>query len=131
MTVVVDASALVAALTDRGSRGAWAREIVEAGPLAAPRLARAEVANALRRLEATARLTRLEATASHNDLLALPLALFPYSPFAPRVWALRDNLTIYDAWYVALAEAIGAPLATLDRRLQGAPGPACDFLTFS
>ena len=57
--------------------------------------------------------------------MRLDLQLFPFAPFAERVWALRHNLTCYDAWYVAVAEAIGCPLVTLDRRLSLAPGPTC------
>jgi predicted nucleic acid-binding protein len=55
------------------------------------------------------------------------VALFPYRPFADRIWELRDTVTSYDAWYVALAESLDAPLATLDRRLAGAHGPICRF----
>jgi len=51
----------------------------------------------------------------------------PYAPLGPRVWELRENLTAYDAWYVALAEELGLPLATLDGRLSRAPGPRCEF----
>ena len=53
--------------------------------------------------------------------------LFPYAPFASRVWELRDNLTSYDAWYIALAESLGVGVATLDRRMAQAPGPRCTF----
>ena len=60
------------------------------------------------------RITRLEATSDHRDLLRLDLALFPFTPFAERIWALRNNLSSHDAWYVALAEALGCPLLTLD-----------------
>jgi len=63
------------------------------------------------------------------ELLDLPIELFPYEPFARRIWELRDNLTIYDAWYVALAEQLSAPLVTLDRKLASASGPLCEFLT--
>lgn len=58
-----------------------------------------------------------------------PIELFPYEPFAFRVWELRENLTAYDAWYVALAEEVGAKLATLDGALCRAAGPRCGFLT--
>lgn len=56
------------------------------------------------------------------------MELFPFAPFAGRIWALRENLTSYDAWYVALAEALDCPLATLDRKLSRASGPRCDVL---
>ena len=57
------------------------------------------------------------------------MELFPYASFAERIWALRQNVTCYDAWYVAVAEALSAPLATLDNRLAKASGPRCQFLT--
>ena len=57
------------------------------------------------------------------------LELFPFAPFAERIWALRGNLTGYDAWYVALAEALDCPMVTLDRRLSRANGPTCDIIT--
>ena len=52
----------------------------------------------------------------------------PFVPFASRVWQLRSNLTVYDAWYVALAEALDWPLITLDRRLSRAVGPRCEVI---
>lgn len=129
MSAVVDASLLVAAAADAGPEGTWAEGVVEGGPLVAPSLVLAEATNILRRLELAKRLTRLAATAAHKDLLRLDIDLAPFEPFADRVWELRSNLTSYDAWYVAVAEALDLPLATLDRRLARASGPACRFLT--
>ena len=63
------------------------------------------------------------------DLLVLGVTLFPYAPFAQRVWELRGNVTAYDAWYVALAEALDSELATVDHRLSRASGCRCPFLT--
>jgi predicted nucleic acid-binding protein len=131
MTAVFDASVLVAALTDTGEAGAWAEDLVGSSSIAAPQILPAEVANVLRRLQSAGRLSLPDATSSHRELLTLRCRLFPYHPFAGRVWELRENLTTYDAWYVALAEGIGAPLATLDARLRRAPGPKCDFLTLT
>ena len=125
---VVDASVLVAATVDDGPDGAWAARVIEAGNLMAPDLALVEAADVLRRLEQAGRLSRLEATAAHTDLVRLDVDLFPYVPFADRVWELRANVTSYDAWYVAIAELAGLPLATLDRRLARATGPGCEFL---
>ncbi|MXX74016.1 MAG: type II toxin-antitoxin system VapC family toxin [Holophagales bacterium] len=128
MTVVIDASALVAALVDSGSEGDWAAGVTASGPLLSPELVLVETANTLRRLEASGTITRLEATSAFLDLLRLDLELLPFAPFAERVWQLRGNLTSYDAWYVAIAEAFECPLATLDRRLSQAAGPTCAFL---
>jgi predicted nucleic acid-binding protein len=129
VSVVVDASLLIAAVVDAGPVGSWAERIVTGDPsLAAPSLVLAEATNILRRLEASERLTRLEATSAQQDLLRLDIQLFPFDPIAERVWQLRRNLTCYDAWYVAVAESLGAPLATLDERLSKAPGPTCPFL---
>src|SRR5207237_128838 len=61
------------------------------------------------------------------EALFLRVELFPYEPFAERVWDLRTNVTAYDGWYVALAETLGARLATLDTRLSRAKGPRCAF----
>jgi predicted nucleic acid-binding protein len=130
MSLVVDASVLVAATADGGRDGTWAEQALgEGGPLVAPHLVLVEATNILRRLERSRELTRLEAGAARRDLLRLDLELFPFEPFADRVWALRQSVTSYDAWYVAVAEDLDAPLATLDRRLARAPGPSCRFLT--
>ena len=60
--------------------------------------------------------------------MQLSIECYPFEPFAERVWELRNTLTSYDAWYVAVAEALDLPLATLDARLARAPGPKCKFL---
>ncbi len=69
------------------------------------------------------------ASLAHADLLDLRIELIPYEMVAVRSWELRPNLTAYDAWYVAVAELLGAPLATLEQRIVGAPGPTCSFRT--
>ena len=128
MTVVVDASVLVAALVDSGPEGEWAESAVAEGSLAGPELALAEVSNILRRLERAGEISRLEANCAHRDLLRLDIELFQFAPFANRVWALRGNLTSYDAWYVAVAEAFSCPLLTLDRKLSRAGSPTCNII---
>lgn len=129
MTVVIDASAVMAGLVDRDPSGDWARELWEAGELAAPHLLPVEVANALRRLVSSGDAEASTAAGALGDLAAVPVELYPFEGLAERVWELRGSLTAYDAWYVALAEALEAPLATLDRRLMRAPGPRCTFWT--
>ena len=67
------------------------------------------------------------AALAYADLLDLRIQMYPYAPFSVRVWELRDTVTPYDAWYVALAEFLEVPLATLDGKLAKAPGPRCEF----
>jgi predicted nucleic acid-binding protein len=129
VTVVVDASVVVAALVDSGPVGHWAESFLTTDHLAAPHLLPVEVANVLRRAISAGDLSADAASLAHGDLLDLRVDLFPYEVSAARVWDLRGNLSSYDAWYVALAEALDAPLATLDARLVGAPGTDCAFLT--
>jgi predicted nucleic acid-binding protein len=129
LSFVVDPSVLVRALVDAGPDGEWAEGIVAAGTLHAPELALVEAVNILRRFERAKEITTAEANAACEDLLQLKVELFSFEPFAERIWELRHNLTSYDAWYVALAEALRLPLATLDERLAKTKGPGCAFLT--
>ena len=128
MSIVVDATVLVAVTTDAGKEGLWAEQLLGETDIVAPHLVLVEATNVLRRLEASKHLTTLEAAAAQRDLLQLEIALVPFEPFADRVWELRRNVTSYDAWYVAVAEAFEIPLATLDRRLSRAVGPTCRFM---
>ncbi len=127
MTLVVDASAVVAALVDGGPAGRWAESMLTDDALAAPHLMPVEAANILRRGLLHRDLSADTAALAHDDLVNLRIEMFPYEPLAGRVWELRDTLTAYDGWYVALAESLGAPLVTLDRRLARAHGPRCSF----
>jgi predicted nucleic acid-binding protein len=129
VTLVIGASLVVSALVDAGDTGTWAESLLVAGPLSAPHLMPVEVTNILRRAAARGEITLDVASMAHADLLDLRVELFPYAPFALRVWELRDNVTAYDAWYVALAEFLGSNVATLDRRLTQATGPRCGFRT--
>jgi predicted nucleic acid-binding protein len=97
-------------------------------PLAAPQLMPVEVANILRRAAGAGQISRDAAALAYTGLLDLRVKLFPCASFAGRVWELRTNVTTYDAWYLALAETLGARLATLDARLSRAAGPRCEFL---
>jgi predicted nucleic acid-binding protein len=117
VTLVVDASAVVAALVDEGPDGRWAASELLSEELAAPHLMPVEAANILRRAVLAGDLSAELATLAHDDLVQLRIDLFPYESHARRVWELRDTVTSYDAWYVALAEVLDAPLVTLDVRL--------------
>ena len=129
MSTVIDSSVVVAALVDSGPHGDWAEEVLAGGLLQAPELVRAEATNIFRRLERAKLITTPEANAAQDDLMQLDIELFPFEPFADRIWELRHNLTSYDAWYVAIAEALRLPLATLDEPLSKSNGVACKFLT--
>ena len=129
MSVVVDSSVIVAALIDTGPDGVWAEEVIDDQVLYAPELVRVEATNVLRRLERAEQITTAEANGAQEDLTQLEIELFPFEPFSERIWELRHTLTSYDAWYVAVAEELGYPLATLDRRLARTVGPKCKFLT--
>jgi predicted nucleic acid-binding protein len=87
-----------------------------------------EVVHLLRRGALSGGLSEDMASQAQEEVLRLPVVLFPYEPFAARVWQLRHSVTPYDAWYVAMAEALGAPLGTLDSRLAAASGPTCTFV---
>ena len=182
MTVVVDASVVVAALASADATGRWAESVLAGEPLAAPHLMPVEAASILHRAELAGEISADAASLAHADLRRLRVEYFPYDPFAERIWELRSlglaappgsperarpflpplqqqadrlaaacqrlqakidafvtrqkqagqpsrhqGLTSYEAWYVALAEFLGAKLATLDTRLALVPGPRCDF----
>jgi predicted nucleic acid-binding protein len=129
LSTVIDSSVLVAALIDSGPYGAWAEKVLATGSLHAPELASAEATNIFHRLERANLITTPEANAAQDDLMELNIDWFPFEPFADRIWELRHNMTSYDAWYVALAEALKLPLATLDEPLSRSNGVTCEFLT--
>lgn len=118
---VVDAGVLVELLV-----GDLAPDRLGNEPLAAPHLIDSEVTHVLRSLARRGALTEGQATSAFDGFLALILTRFPAQQLRPRMWALRHNLSAYDATYVALAEAISATaLLTTDVRLAHAPGPQC------
>lgn len=127
--VVCDASALVAVLLDGGPDGRWATEAIVEAELLAPALASFEAANIIRRHELAALVSSDQAAQAHADLLDLVIEHWPYELLAARAWELRENLSIYDAAYVALAELADATLVTLDRGIAGAPGVRCAVAT--
>jgi predicted nucleic acid-binding protein len=126
---VADASVVVAVLSKDSADADWAAELLLHAAAAAPRVMPFEVGNVLRRRQRAGELDATGATLAHLDLQSLPIQLWPHQPLAERAWELRENLTYYDACYVALAELLDAPLVTLDRRLAQAAGPRCVVLT--
>ncbi len=127
--VVVDSSVVVAALVDAGPTGVWADSLISSHSLIAPAHLLVESAASLRRLALRNIISAEVASLAHEDLLRLRVRLFPYAPFGPRVWQLRENITPYDASLVALAEHLGLALATVDGRLARAPGIRCPVVT--
>jgi predicted nucleic acid-binding protein len=125
--IVADASVVLALSVDNASHRRWAAEVI-GDRAAAPHEMPVEVAHALRRLEALGRIPPKTAASALETAIALDIELWPFAPFADRVWELRGAVTAYDAWYVALAETLDLPLATLDRRLATANGPRCEFV---
>jgi predicted nucleic acid-binding protein len=123
--IVVDASVLATALADDSGDGDRARARLHGEQLAAPELLDLEVVSVLRGQMRAGRLDARRAELALTDLDALHVQRASHRPLMSRCWQLRDNLTIYDAAYVALAEALGVDLLTADRRLARAPGPRC------
>lgn len=123
---VVDASLAVDALVVAGPHGDAARATLrEERVLRVPAVFRAEAASALRAMVARDELAESRARGALADLRSVRAEEYPFSPFAERAWELRANVTIYDAWYVALAEQFGVALVTADHRLAAAPGLRC------
>ena len=123
--IVVDASVLAVALADDGRDGDRARARLRGEQLTAPGLVDLEVASVWRRQVRDGAMDLRRAALALADLAALPLRRAPHQPLLARCWELRDNLTSYDASYVALAEALEVTLLTGDGRLARSTGPRC------
>jgi len=126
MALVIDASGMIFALLGRSEQAAGLRRRLAAEVCHAPHLIDAEVGNVLRR-----HVLRADLPASDAEILlrfGAPLVDHRHQmtgALARAAWALRQNLSFYDALYVALAAALDAPLITADRRLSGAPALGC------
>jgi len=104
-----------------------ARARMRGEELVAPALIDLEVASVWRGLVRGGQLSSPRVAQALDDLRDLPLERVDHRLLIARCWELRDNLTIYDAAYVAVAEALDAPLLTADKRLSRATGPRCAF----
>lgn len=119
--IVVDASAALSALLNAGP----ARRLLGDELMHAPHLVDPEVANGLRRMVAARRLEADAAWAALDAWRRLAITRYAVFSLLDRVWELRENVSAYDASYVALAELLRCPLVTADARLARAPGTRC------
>lgn len=122
---MVDASAVLEVLLGFARSARIADRLFAPGEsLHAPHVLDLEVAQVLRRFVLSRELAAGRGEEALEDLQDLPLTRYAHQPLMPRIWALRQNLTAYDAAYIALAEALDAPLVTRDAKLASAPGHA-------
>lgn len=123
---VVDASVLVVYYaTEDPRRDTVTARLAAGDALFAPAHLDAEVVSALRGLSRPSSTLRAGVPAALRHLAGFPLRRMHLAPLLQRIWELRDNLTPYEAAYVALAERLGGPLITCDGKLAGATGPRC------
>lgn len=121
--IVTDASVVLELLLRTpASRAVEARLLDSGEALYAPHLLDIEVAQVLRRYAARNEISPGRGRLALELLSRFPITRYSHEPLLPRIWALRTNLTAYDAAYVALAEGLGATLVTRDERLSTAPG---------
>ena len=121
--IVVDASAVLDALLRTPAAASVERRLFEPSQtLHAPHLLDVEVAQVVRRYAGNGDIDAERGRMALADLADLPLHRYPHDFLLQRVWDLRNNFTAYDAMYVALAEALDAPLLTRDKRLAASPG---------
>jgi predicted nucleic acid-binding protein len=119
--IVVDASTLLEVLLRTPAAEAVERRLFESGQtLHAPHLLDLEVAQVMRRYAAAGEVDNDRGRSALADLADFPIRRYPHALFLTRVWELRNDFSAYDAVYVALAEALDAPLLTRDRRLAAA-----------
>lgn len=121
--IVVDASALLKSLLRTPAAEAVERRLFDPQQtLHVPHLLDVEIAQVIRRYAANGEINSERGRAAFADLADFPLRRYSHDFLLPRVWDLRNYLSAYDAVYVALAEALDAPLLTRDQRLAAAPG---------
>ena len=121
--IVIDASTLIDALLDVRGAARVAERLFGAGEtLHAPHLIDIEVAQVMRRYSRSGEIDAARGMQILEDLNDFPIARYPHHPFLSRIWELRHNVTAYDAAYVALAEALAAPLLTRDAKLASSTG---------
>ena len=126
--IVVDASVVLEVLLNTPAAQRIARRLASPGEtLHAPHLLDIEVAHALRRYALARQISAMRGKQALDDFADLRLTRYPHHIFLPRIWELRHNLTAYDAAYVALAEALPAPLLTQDLAIAATRGHAAQI----
>lgn len=122
--IVLDASSAITVLLNLGASASEIRERMDRSDegLHVPHLFEVEVMNVLRRYALSGALSTERAHLALGRLFGMRITRYPHTALLPRIWELRENVTAYDAAYVALAETLDAPLITTDARLARAPG---------
>lgn len=123
--IVVDASVIVNAIADDGEPGGKARDVLRGEEVCVPDLADIEILSVLRRLLRADKLSAHRCYEAVDDLVAMPAQRYSSQPLIRRIFELRENLSSYDAAYVALAEALKCELVTGDARLASTPDLRC------
>ena len=126
--IAIDANAVVALLVDESDLGATSRRQYVSHDFAAPHLLHFEVSNTMRKLCQLQELSPRLAEQALRDLELMRITMIPFTDIGQRMWELRDNLSAYDASYVAVAELLEVELLTFDGRIRRAPGPRCNFV---
>jgi predicted nucleic acid-binding protein len=129
--LVVDTSAVLAAIAAREPPPKLVERLSRDGDLHAPHLIDTEMLHALRRMRIVGAISEERAIEARNDFSELALTRYPHQPLSDRVWELRENLTAYDATFVALAELLSAKLLTCDARLAAAPANTAEIELFA
>jgi predicted nucleic acid-binding protein len=129
--LVIDTSAVLEALVAHDPASGLVERLAHDGDLHGPHLIDTEVLHALRRMTMNGTISNERAADASSDFADLALVRYSHQPLSDRVWALRHNLTAYDATFVALAETLDAPLITCDARLASAAGHSAQIQLFA
>ena len=128
--IVVDTSAVIGVLVGQPRVARLVDRVINDGDLQAPHLIDVEFQHALRRLVVAGAISDDRAADARMDFADLTIVRYPHVSLADRMWELRYNVSAYGAAFLALAEALGAPLVTCDARLARAPGHAASVEVF-
>ena len=124
--IVVETSAMVEYLVGSGTTREAVRATITTEPVAVPHAVDLECVNAIRRLVRAGDRDPSDAYGALVLLRSMPLERYGHTWLLPRIWELRENMWPYDAAFVSLAEALGAPLVTVDSKFEGVPGLRCE-----